>query len=281
MKKKVVVYAIVTLMLFVCISASVKHANGTAVYLTNSPADGPGDCTGCHSISMAGTVIPQIQISASPAFGAGNTFVPGATYMISYTVTGYPKFGFDLEILNNTTAAATDAGTFANVSNCRITPAQDGGHPTNVSHSMAMWNATSCSFNWTAPSTGPAYLYTTALGADGDGGTMGDKPVSMSMVLSGAPLGMRGSRENRTDLNIFPNPASSDIHLTYTLVKQSLVTIALYDLQGQIVAGLFEGNLEAGAQQFEGRIPPTLTKGIYMLKLMIDGVAAHKLMVIR
>jgi hypothetical protein len=281
MKKNLVVYGIATLVLLLCISASVKHANGTAVYLTNSPADGPGDCTGCHSISMAGTAIPQIQISASPAFGAGNTFVPGTTYTISYTVTGYPKFGFDLEILNNTTPAATDAGTFANVSNCRITPAQDGGHPTNVSHSMAMWSGTSSSFNWTAPASGPAYLYTTALGADGDGGTMGDKPVSIAMTLTNAPLGIVGNGAGKINLNVFPNPASSEVHLNYILEKQSQVSIGIYDLRGQLVAGLFEGNLEAGEQRFNSSIPSTLSKGIYVLQLRVDGLSAQKKMVIR
>ena len=89
------------------------HSAGIA-FETGSPYDFGSTCAqpGCHS---GGTTTPTVTITSNPAFGIGNTFTPGMTYTINVIGSGsYPKYGFDLEILNSKKTTALDQGVFGN-----------------------------------------------------------------------------------------------------------------------------------------------------------------------
>lgn len=160
-------------------------SNGYA-YATGSPSDG-GDCSSCHS---GGSATPVASITASPAFGgSGNnlTYTPGTTYTISVTqtATGYPDFGFDIEIMNsNSSSATTDAGTMTALSttNCK----NNGTGPTNVTHKTRIATGTAATIKWVAPSSGTAYLYASVLGVNANGGTSGDKVKDVAYILTPA-----------------------------------------------------------------------------------------------
>lgn len=157
-------------------------SGGSKVGYTTSPPDGPGDCSGCHS---GGSTVPTVTVTATPAFGAGNTYVPGTNYVVSVNVSGYAKFGFDLEIINGTTASATDAGTFgAVVANARKTSPNASITCTNITQNAPILSSNQAKFNWTAPVSGNAYVWCVGLGVNGNGGTSGDKVKLFTMTLT-------------------------------------------------------------------------------------------------
>src|SRR5665213_922675 len=104
------------------------HASGMDQY-TDSPPDGPGDCTGCHS---GGSATPTFTLTPSPAFGAGNTFIPGTKYTFTLKLTGYVDFGFDLEIINGQASSSLDAGKLAAGTTTQVIA--NSGAPTNITH---------------------------------------------------------------------------------------------------------------------------------------------------
>lgn len=170
-------------------TSSFKHNSGVT-YCTGSPFDG-STCSGCHN---GGATTPTATITAVPAFGTGNTYTPGTAYVVSVNCSGsYPDYGFDLEILNSTSStSALDAGTCGTVvtSNCK--KMTSSGQPTNYVQTSRSGtaNAATFSFNWTAPSSGSAYIYCTVLGVNANGSTSGDKVVAITKTLTpgSAPL---------------------------------------------------------------------------------------------
>jgi hypothetical protein len=254
---------------------TVLSSNGSQTFETNSPPDGAGACNNCHS---GGTATPVVHFSASPAFGSGNTYMPNVTYTVSMNVTGYPYFGFDLEMINGQTASSVDGGTLGPaVSNTRVTT----GPPTNISHSAPIITSASGTFKWKAPASGNVYVYASCLGVNHNGSTSGDKMVSFTQTLFPSPTGVQNLEETKTVFNFFPNPATDYIHLNYSLDKSSKVTITVYDMNGRLAATLLDQNQEQGTQSFDASLPADLAKGIYTLHLTIDGTPTVQKLMIR
>jgi hypothetical protein len=185
MRKTIILLCTSLLGVIVASSFVVVYSSGVSGY-SGSPKDGGRTCASCHS---GGSATPVASITASPAFGGtGNnlSYVPGTTYTISVTQTssGYPDFGFDLEILNSNTTSGTDAGSFHALTNCTV----NSTGPTNITHTGRIPTNTHATFTWIAPPGGTAYLYATVNGVNGDGGTGGDRVVTSAFVLSsGSP----------------------------------------------------------------------------------------------
>ncbi|MFI5150663.1 MAG: T9SS type A sorting domain-containing protein [Bacteroidia bacterium] len=283
MKKTSLLFLLGTGVILCFGAASLIQSGGMTQY-TNSPEDTPGDCTGCHS---GGSATPVVHFSSVPAFGSGMTYMPGITYTISYNVTGYPYFGFDLEMLSTNTTAGVDKGTFGTaVANCKIVAATNlatgTGATTNVEHMAAIPTASSASWKWTAPASGNVYVYSTALGAPVSSGSQSNcKMVQFNTIIYPSPTAVIENAAKAFNLNVFPNPATDNLHLTYSLNKRSAVLIQLYDLQGKMVADLFNQTLEQGDQDLNLPVPSSVSKGVYTLQLSVDGVPSVKKIVIQ
>ena len=263
---------------FKALNYDIKSQNGTKVAYTNSPHDGAGDCSGCHG---GGSVTPVITLTATPAFGSGNTYVPGTVYTLAYKVTGYPKFGFDIELNNGNTTTSMGAGTNAAVSNCHVTAnPYSQGYPANVSHNSPILSSSSATWTWTAPTSGTVYIYSVGVGVNGDGGQSGDKMGQYNLVLT--PAGATGISEyteiNSFNMNCYPNPTKDKIHLTYTLDQPHAVSIKIYALNGQLVTSLLDKIQDAGEQSLDETL--SLSKGIYTVSLNVDGKQTAKKLVI-
>ena len=279
MKKKHLLTLIGAISLLSISSFTLVNSNGTEVDLTGSPVDGPGTCTYCHS-GGAATVTPII--SASPAFGTGNTFVPGTTYTISVGETGYPDFGFDLEICNISGRVCTDGGTFVTpLTNCQF-HAPAVRFPTNVTHTARIPASSTATFQWTAPTSGNAYMYYCMNGVNGDGTNGGDRPMHDSIHLTPvSATGISQLSEESEQLNFFPNPANETLHLSYSLYRPGFVSIQLYNLEGKLISSLFSQAIEAGDQNYTAKLPSGLSKGIYMVSLTVDNKQLIKKLVVK
>jgi hypothetical protein len=277
MKKRTLTLCIFAVSVLAISAFTLVNSNGTQTAYTLSPPDGPGDCSSCHG---GGSATPVVNFTASPSFGAGNTYVPNSTYTLSMNVTGYPYFGFDLEMINGQLSTSKDAGLgWTNVSNCRITAA--GTYPTNISHSTPVISSSSAKWTWKAPASGSVYVYACGLGVNRDGGTSGDKAADFTMTLNPSPLGVSEHSADGNNLNVFPNPVSSNLHVTYTLDKTSQVSVKLFDLSGKLVIDLFNQQMPAGEQVYEANLPSDISKGVYMLHLTVNGEQTVKRIVVK
>ena len=246
---------------------------------TGSPWDG-GTCSSCHS---GGATIPTVSITATPAFGANNTYVAGATYTVTTTVLGsYAKYGFNLEILNSSsTTTARDAGIFGSIISPNTQKYTSTNLPTTISHSTASNGV--YSFTWVAPDTGKVYIYCAGLGVNNDGGTGGDKVKTTSLILTNSPSSGNGIATYHADeinFQVFPNPATDEVHLSYSLIESSLVSVKLFSLNGELVSDLLNEQQHVGTHSINAQLPAALVKGLYMIKLSVNGVnTSQKLLV--
>ena len=268
MKKFVLFFITISAML--SISAFTYLSSNGIAYETGSPSDNTY-CIACHS---GGPSAPTLVISASPAFGAGNTYVASATYTINVTCSGsYPKYGFDLEILNtNATTGAADQGTFSALANSQIVP---GSQPTNITHiyPTGSGNTATFSFAWKAPASGTAYLYCAAIGANNNNSFTGDNAIKTSMILVQSAAGIASLETNISDITIFPNPASDYLNVKFILPEPSSVNIELFDITGNKAQVLFTEAEMSGEvnKPFDISSHP---KGIYFLRVNAGGISS-------
>jgi hypothetical protein len=73
----------------------------------------------------------------------------------------------------------------------------------------------------------------------------------------------------------YPNPFNPTTRISYSVPKQSHVSLKVYNLTGQLIATLFDGVQSAGnyTATFNGK---TLASGVYFYRLQADGVSITK-----
>ena len=290
MKKSIILSATIGVSMIVASGFTVVRSTGVADW-SGSPVDGGtvnGTCgvPGCHS---GGATVPTLAVSTSPAFGGSGTnltYTPGTTYNITITASGsYPSYGFNCELINSqSTAVGTyPFGTFgaAITSNCQIYPASgNGGYPDCASHNQR--STTPWTFKWTAPTSGTGYLYADVNGVNDDASVGGDR-VSAVTAITLTPqstAGIATHTEKVNGLSVFPNPATDNVRITYTLKECGMVSVKLYNLNGELVADLLNETQDIGMQNTNANLPAGLAKGLYMVKLNVNGEqTTEKLMV--
>lgn len=259
-------------------ATTVIHSAGFANY-SGSPVDG-ATCSACHS---GGATTPTLSLTASPAFGGSGsnlTYTPGTTYTISVTQGGsYAGYGFNCEIINSqATSNVSMFGAFGSAvsSNCQIWA--------NATPACASHNTPSTApfmFAWTAPASGTGYIYADVNGVNLNSTTSGDHVSAVTTItLTATTAGIAAYKNKDFNLVVFPNPANDKLNISYTLQEKGLVSVKLYNLNGDLVADLLNETQEIGMQSTTANLPAGLAKGLYMIKLSINGeVSTEKLMV--
>jgi hypothetical protein len=91
----------------------------------------------------------------------------------------------------------------------------------------------------------------------------------------GDPFAKRGNNEthfnetintNISVIEVHPNPTSGNATISYQLTEQSIVTLALYDIQGNKILDLENGLKKAGTHTAEAKTH-SLPNGSYLIKL--------------
>src|SRR6185312_11839348 len=67
-----------------------------------------------------------------------------------------------------------------------------------------------------------------------------------------------------SELNVYPNPYNGNINISYNLVQDTRVTMYVYNIMGERVATLFDGNLESGQHTFRFN---GAASGVYILQV--------------
>ncbi len=108
-----------------------------------------------------------------------------------------------------------------------------------------------------------------------------DNLISLDDVMIRGTLSTIGVNENANDiaLNLFPNPATDNVQVNYTLTSETIVTISMFDVTGKLVSTVSEGSQPAG-RHFAHINTSSVAKGFYTVKVETAfGASTSKLIV--
>lgn len=208
-----------------------------------SGAPGEGTCVNCH----AGNALNSGAGSVSVSIGAGvTTYTPGNSYTVTVTGTGSTaqRYGFQtiaLKSSDNSAAGSFTAGTGTKVSNV--------SSKDYVEHSSAS-NSGSWTFTWQAPATdvGEVKFYIAGNSAEDPFGTGGDNIYTNTLTLTAAVGTATADVESPdSELNVYPNPGSNNVNVSFYSVQSDVITANVQDLTGKVVKQLAAGKtVDAG-----------------------------------
>ena len=101
-------------------------------------------------------------------------------------------------------------------------------------------------------------------GINPDGTFSGTKNV----VAKNSSVASLESQKPIDNVKVYPNPVSDQLNLSYTLKKESLVTIKILDVLGNEVVTLFNQRQPAGAQNNKFTIDTKLNTGFYFVRII-------------
>jgi hypothetical protein len=278
---------------------SVQNANGTLA-TTGAPGE-VHTCSQatCHGAGNGNSTVGgladntgpgNITITTSPAFIGGNQYVPNTVYHFSVTVNESGKFvyGFDAEILDN--SGQTDlhidntigSYTLTDPTRTRIGQAYGTGRKTITHQQNAGFtpNSSTFTFDWTAPASGIANVYTSAVAGNGDNLEDAQDNVYTNYILGLIPAttGVAGQASTEK-VQLFPNPANDRFTLELNLPAEQKLSIRLYSAGGQLVKELLAETAQAGS--FKRSFETTgLPGGVYCVKINAKDINQNRTLII-
>lgn len=254
--------------------------------ITSPPAGSSGDPVNTGTCAQSGCHNGPVQTPGAGdltlTIGTGNpttpldasfVYSPGTQYNIGFLINSFTgRYGFQMVALNSSN---TQAGTFA-VTNSATTKINAAGGRSYIGHLNA--NSTkNWVYKWTAPASGTGtvtfyYSYNTA---DDNDQSNGDVIYKGSVSIEALLSGVEDISTKVADLNIFPNPISSQFGISFDLKESNTVSSQLYSLDGKLMKELINEKMNSGNvnQQFDVN---DLAAGIYLVKLNVGGATITK-----
>jgi hypothetical protein len=236
-----------------------KQREGSEPGHTGSPGDGFVSCVKCHGGSHV-TVDGWIT-STIPASG----YVPGEIYTIRAvnTTIGHTRFGFQVSPQN---ISGTLLGRIIVTDTVRTKLVGDGKYITYRAASVVGVDSMVWTFDWVAPADSVnEVVFYGAFNSNHDGHKGGD--VTQLSQLKVFKQGFTGiAKNNLMQLQVYPNPANAFINISFNNTANQMVSVELYNLNGQLISELHNNTLFAGLQELALPLKK-VTKGIYLLKL--------------
>jgi hypothetical protein len=255
-------------MLFI---AGIQSDNGKAG-ATGSPGEQTCSQSNCHTGTADNSMGGSVTLSSADLVNW--EYTPGQTYTLTATVSqqGRSLFGIGLEALLPSGANAGNLvpGTGTTTKNATIA----GNSRKNIVHNMnagATANAHSFTFTWTAPATdvGPITIYYAGNATNNNGTKTGDYIYNGSQVVTPASVNVQEQINTPFTFSFYPNPATENITVNYSLEQSTKVTYAIYDLTGKLVQ-TESSNRFPGAQQQNVNVN-NLQAGTYLLSVNVNG----------
>ena len=288
MKKNYFAFSVVLLMLYITLSSDVDgpahHGHGN---ITGSTTGTTGHCqtSSCHGGNNPVTIV-QLQVLDTATMLPVTVYNSSQTYLVTITgndtgvSTTLPSFGFQASaVLGDHTQAGTFTIPSALASSIHTYPC---GSTTVVEHSTPLAPVTTgvnkyaTQFYWTAPATytDSVTFYALLNAVNGDGGKSGDYPnEAPTVTIHQNPADAVASVSNNiADYNfaVYPNPATDNAVMSYSLSSEQQVRIFISDITGKIIAVLADNELQQGGYH---RYYPLLTApGLYFVHLETGGM---------
>jgi hypothetical protein len=270
-------------MLIVC---GIVWANSNGINfeaLTGAP--GESTCADCHGTLDSGP--------GSVSITADFNYTPGDTLDVTVDISqaGQTRWGFELTALDGSNQMAGDL-VATDTARMLVTTAGSGRQyikQTTLGTDDTHGNNTSWSFKWAAPvsDVGPVTFYVCGVAANGASGPNGDFCYSDTYVLlttdvvdsddAGLPQGFRLAQN-------YPNPFNPATTIEFDLSKKSAVELVVYNVLGQEVKVLTQGDLGAGTHQivWDGtdNVGQTVASGLYFYRLKTEQFVSSNAMLL-
>lgn len=232
-----------------------------------SLSDTPG-CT-CHGSQASSAV--SVSINGPDTVEIDKS----ATYTV--TISGGPAVAAGTDIAVSGGSLTAVSGTLQKINGelTHTAPVSFGGNSSVVFE-----------FQFTAPSAaGDVILAANGNSVNLNGGTSGDQwnfaPDKNIVIASPNAIFNDGEKAPLSfSLNQnFPNPFNPSTTISYTLQKASMVELSVFDLSGKKIATLVNGRQSSGSQRAQFNAG-TLSSGVYLYRLTVDGRSAMKRMML-
>ncbi|PSK89871.1 choice-of-anchor V domain-containing protein [Taibaiella chishuiensis] len=258
MKRSFILFPVILAGLYLSLSSNSSGPASAGNGIRNGGPGSNGTCASCHG-GGAGTTTMTIALKEKANGTAANgKYKPGTVYTvtISGNNTNLAFFGFQLTAA---TAGSQQAGTFGNLGSDKHAVTIGGLQVVEHGHNLSKTNgAYLAEFDWTAPAagTGNVTLYGIINGVNDDNGITGDKasaPVTLPLTEATNPTSVQDLAAI-SDLRVYPNPATDQLHLGSDQVTPGNYQVTIYDMTGREVlrqaqqagAGKLQVNLAIG-----------------------------------
>ena len=243
------------------------------------PNGTPIVCNNCHTPSNPDPISSSTTIVVLDSNNDTITkYVPGTQYTARVTVktlTGNPlRWGFQMIALKDADTTDLDGFSDMNPNNYKVVTVNSTGRTYAEHDNVSMTNI----FNvkWTAPvvGTGNITFYAAGNAVNNNGLSIGDGPSFSNLKLTeGSASSTQNPDAEKIALQVWPNPASSEVNLSAILPQADNYRLALHDLSGRLV---WESNRALPAGENLLQIPLTgFDAGVYFATLSGAGIAAN------
>ena len=95
--------------------------------------------------------------------------------------------------------------------------------------------------------------------------------TDQDLVFHFLNVGLRDHPENKLALNISPNPSAGNVNISFYLEEAGMVSVKIYSQQGQLVAILADGKMDAGKHRIDWNVSnqsgARLNNGAYLIAI--------------
>lgn len=269
MKKKIAIISLslITggLLYFSNITNTKAYYYGPLPGYTGSPADGKTcDYSSCHNSHPLQSAQPWISSNA-PVAG----YTPDSVYTITAKAVkiGYSSFGFEISPQSST---GKELGTLINI-NSSLTQITSNKYIEQTQYSYSATDSMTWTFQWKAPAagTGPVTFYGAFNCGNGNSVPTGTYVYPATLVIpENVDAGINALVNAKTSFFLFPNPASKQVTITYTLQNTGNIELTMYGLDGRKASTLINNTVNAGEHSQIIPLPPGITPGIYIMQLL-------------
>jgi PKD repeat protein len=108
----------------------------------------------------------------------------------------------------------------------------------------------------------------------------GGNNVYIDDINISSPTSVEDEITNTISFNVYPNPAKENTVIGFNLVQKETVHLKLFDVLGQEVVSIFDGELGVGEHEYPIAEKAKLKSGIYFAKLVVGNQSFTKKLII-
>ncbi|MBK7148158.1 MAG: T9SS type A sorting domain-containing protein [Bacteroidetes bacterium] len=255
--------------------------------ISSPPAGSAGDpftnasCSqnGCHGGATITPTANDLTLTIgtntpTTPLDASFEYTGGVQYNIGFLINAFTgRYGFQMVALD---AANAQAGTMTvtNAATTKINTSPGTGSRQYMGHLNAS-STKNWTFRWTAPAatTGPVTFYYSYATEDNDDNPGTNVIYKSSVTINPAASAIENINTKVEALQVFPNPVTNEVGVSFNLLETENVSAELYSLDGRLMTGFTAENAAAG--KFSKTLNVSeITAGVYLLKLNVGGASA-------
>jgi len=249
------------------------HARPTYIGYSGAPGSQGSCASSCHG-SAGGT----IQVSGFPS-----EYYPGQTYTVTISHNG----GSAIKQFNGSCRVGSGSETAGTIASGTNTATYSTAPETNGIH-LSATDLDNATFSWTAPpsGTGDVTLYIAGHQGNLAGANTELMVTSTELATDVREAGFAGLPDNYRLSDNYPNPFNPTTSFEFSLPQRAHVTIEVFNVVGQRVITLTDGEYAAGdyAVTWNGKSSggQSVSTGVYFYRLQAgDFIETKKMMLLK